>query len=252
MTTASVQHRPARLSLQPPAGLPPIPRSPVTPKDSSPHTVGRVATQHAHGRSRSDSQYPSALDRRESDASDLSTTSSGSDVEGETLMGCMMHLSVCSLPPHFDPHQDNGVDGGRKSRSRGPVMARFPAPPTPVASSPLGTREQQRKVYLGPKLSDRATGGPDAGPLIERFSCLFKDRKSLSYRKRLIAEKLLKIAEYHRKTNPKGIVSMGVAENFLMQEECIKVSRQAIHRTKQSTNTLVALHQWSGTRLALL
>ncbi|RSH90670.1 hypothetical protein EHS25_001275 [Saitozyma podzolica] len=56
-------------------------------------------------------------------------------------------------------------------------------------TSALGTREEQRRIYLGPKLSDRATGGPDAGPLIERFSCLFKD-------------------QYHCKTNPKGIVSI--------------------------------------------
>lgn len=69
-----------------------------------------------------------------------------------TLIGCFNHLSLNS------------------SKSR------FPTPPKPVAS-PLGTRDEQRKIYHGPKLSDRATGGPDAGPLIERFSCLFKDRE---------------------------------------------------------------------------
>lgn len=69
-----------------------------------------------------------------------------------TLIGCFNHLSLNS------------------SKSR------FPAPPKSVAS-PLGTRDEQRKIYHGPKLSDRATGGPDAGPLIERFSCLFKDRE---------------------------------------------------------------------------
>lgn len=52
----------------------------------------------------------------------------------------------------------------------------FPAP-EPRKVSELGTREEQRRIYQGPRLSDRATGGPDAGPLIERFSCLFKDRE---------------------------------------------------------------------------
>jgi hypothetical protein len=34
----------------------------------------------------------------------------------------------------------------------------------------------------------------------------------------------LTILEYNCVTNPKGIVSMGVAENFLMEKECIEVS----------------------------
>lgn len=69
-----------------------------------------------------------------------------------TLIGCFNHLSLNS------------------SKSR------FPAPPR-AEPSPIGTRDEQRRIYHGPKLSDRATGGPDAGPLIERFSCLFKDRE---------------------------------------------------------------------------
>jgi hypothetical protein len=69
-------------------------------------------------------------------------------------MGCFSHLTLCT-------------DAG----------PRFPPGPRPAPSTPLGTREEQRRIYLGPKLSTRATGGPDAGPLIERFSCLFKDRE---------------------------------------------------------------------------
>lgn len=71
-----------------------------------------------------------------------------------TLMGCFSHLTICT-------------DSGR----------RFPPGPGPAPSTPLGSREEQRRIYLGPALSTRATGGPDAGPLIERFSCLFKDRE---------------------------------------------------------------------------
>lgn len=90
--------------------------------------------------------------------------------DGQSLISCMSHLSVCSLPPPPPPYAstDSGVDAVKK---------RFPDPPAPRASSPLASRSEQRRIYLGPKLSDRATGGPDAGPLIERFSCLFKDRQ---------------------------------------------------------------------------
>lgn len=75
-------------------------------------------------------------------------------------MACLNNLSFC-----------NGHD------ACGLIKTRFPPSPAPMPTSPLGTRAEQRRIYLGPKLSDRATGGPDAGPLIERFSCLFKDRE---------------------------------------------------------------------------
>jgi 1-aminocyclopropane-1-carboxylate synthase len=86
------------------------------------------------------------------------------DPSSNTLISCFTHLSISTLPT-------------LNQNKSGPIVNRFPAPATPVASSKLGSREEQRKIYLGPKLSDRATGGPDAGPLIERFSCLFKDRR---------------------------------------------------------------------------
>lgn len=90
-----------------------------------------------------------------------------------TLISCMSHLSVCSLPPPPPPYPSEiGTDSQVKKH-------RFPDAPRARESSPLASRSEQRRIYLGPKLSDRATGGPDAGPLIERFSCLFKDRKSV-------------------------------------------------------------------------
>lgn len=94
--------------------------------------------------------------------------------ESHTLISCLTHLSLSSL----------------SSQTAGPVITRFPAPPPPVPSSLLGSREEQRRIYLGPKLSDRATGGPDAGPLIERFSCLFKDRVSFSRSRRISVQHL--------------------------------------------------------------
>ncbi|WVQ76353.1 hypothetical protein IAR50_006018 [Cryptococcus sp. DSM 104548] len=66
-----------------------------------------------------------------------------------------------------------------------------------------------KKDYPGPSFSSRATTGPDAGPLIDRFSCLFKN-------------------QYDAETNPQGIVSLGVAENFLMQEECFEIFTSAL------------------------
>jgi len=100
--------------------------------------------------------------------------SHGLDSDGEepnTLISSMSHLSVCSFPYPKTPEQR-----GRSLKHQ--HSQRFPDLPPPRLSSPLTSRVEQRKIYLGPKLSDRATGGPDAGPLIERFSCLFKDRKS--------------------------------------------------------------------------
>jgi len=97
-----------------------------------------------------------------------------SDGEGpDTLISTMSHLSVSSLA-----HPDTPEQRGRNLKHQ--HSQRFPDLPPPRLSSPLTSRTEQRKIYLGPKLSDRATGGPDAGPLIERFSCLFKDRRSLS------------------------------------------------------------------------
>lgn len=90
-----------------------------------------------------------------------------------TLISCMSHLSVCSLPPPPPPYATNG----RQESDHGNAKGRFPDPPRPRESSVLGSRSEQRRIYLGPKLSDRAIGRPDAGPLIERFSCLFKDRE---------------------------------------------------------------------------
>jgi 1-aminocyclopropane-1-carboxylate synthase len=99
------------------------------------------------------------------------------DSDGEepnTLISSMSHLSVSSLA-----HPDS-PDQGRGRNLKHQHSQRFPDLPPPRLSSPLTSRVEQRRIYLGPKLSDRATGGPDAGPLIERFSCLFKDRESLT------------------------------------------------------------------------
>ena len=101
------------------------------------------------------------------------TSDSAGQDENYTLISCMSHLSVCSLPPPPPPYASNGQQDLDHAKAKG----RFPEPPRPRESSVLGSRSEQRRVYLGPKLSDRATGGPDAGPLIERFSCLFKDRE---------------------------------------------------------------------------
>lgn len=83
------------------------------------------------------------------------------EYDTETLISCLTNFSLT----------------GDGDTSSGPAVTRFPKAPPPREVSELGTREEQRRIYLGPKLSDRATGGPDAGPLIERFSCLFKDRE---------------------------------------------------------------------------
>jgi 1-aminocyclopropane-1-carboxylate synthase len=106
-------------------------------------------THHNHGPVTRRPSQPRSSDRQQETHQTRPT---------DTLLSCLTHLSLCSDPACPTP---------------------FPDTPAPRASSKLGTREEQRKVYCGPKLSDRATGGPDAGPLIERFSCLFKDRESL-------------------------------------------------------------------------
>ena len=207
-TAAHAKENTKRLSLQPPAGLPQLPRSPgplsarfATRHHTAQAQVGKGHTRHAsepvsapyqstsqagvggHGEKSGGNEFAT---RRESDVSDTSISTSSDDLPDEnTLMGCMMHLSVSSLPPitcaedgtFHDGSEPAGAGSGTKVLG-GPLMTRFPLPPKAQPSSALGTREEQRKVYLGPKLSDRATGGPDAGPLIERFSCLFKDRTS--------------------------------------------------------------------------
>ncbi|WVW81724.1 hypothetical protein I302_103720 [Kwoniella bestiolae CBS 10118] len=164
-----------RYSLQPPCGLP-SPSSHTRSSSTPPST--KILTAHPD----EDDKYrePTSLD---------------DDLDSDTLISCFGSLSVSSLPP--------------KAGSGGPVITRFPRPPPPQPSSELGTREEQRRIYLGPKLSDRATGGPDAGPLIDRFSCLFQD-------------------QYDCVSNPRGIVSLGVAENFLMQEECQELISTAL------------------------
>ncbi|ODO01973.1 hypothetical protein L198_02704 [Cryptococcus wingfieldii CBS 7118] len=82
-----------------------------------------------------------------------------------------------------------------------------------ISISSLATLERStagaQKDYPGPHFSSRATTGPDAGPLIDRFSCLFKN-------------------QYDADTNPHGIVSLGVAENFLMQQECFEIFTSAL------------------------
>lgn len=156
MTTAAA-HRPKRLSLQSPAGLPHIPRTPSPSSATFTRSSSTSLTRRA---------IP--LDFKPDSAQ--STDSSSSEEEEYTLIGCLAGLSVSSLPPPISK------DGSTKQSERGPVISRFPHPAPPIPSSALGTRAEQRRIYLGPKLSDRATGGPDAGPLIERFSCLFRDR----------------------------------------------------------------------------
>lgn len=168
-------HVETRWSLQPPCGLP----SPVS-------------AHHKHDdtrASRDDHEVEEDVHGHAAKGELPDIGGEGYDLaECDTLISCLTHLSISSLPPPppFTP-SDEYVGSGKHvravsegvQRGRGPVMARFPAPPDPRPSSIIGSREEQRRIYLGPKLSDRATGGPDAGPLIERFSCLFKDREWL-------------------------------------------------------------------------
>jgi len=147
--------------------------------------------------------------------------------EPNTLISSMSHLSVSCLPYPDTPEQR-----GRNLKHQ--HSQRFPDLPPPRLSSPLASRTEQRKIYLGPKLSDRATGGPDAGPLIERFSCLFKDRKSLSevwvrelMRQSITARPILEVlypCESHQVYAWTRLIDRGVAENFLMEKECLEVS----------------------------
>ncbi|WRT63638.1 uncharacterized protein IL334_000561 [Kwoniella shivajii] len=184
-----------RYSLQAPCGLPSPLRSTTTRTSNSTGTIRsissppstRINTPQSSANGNGHSNGIGHDEYRESTLLDNSE-------ESDTLISCFGTLSIPSIP-------SNGKSGL--------IINRFPKPPPPQPSSALGTREEQRKIYLGPKLSDRATGGPDAGPLIDRFSCLFQD-------------------QYNCVTNPKGIVSLGVAENFLMQEECMELFSTAL------------------------
>lgn len=69
------------------------------------------------------------------------------DEGGDTLISCFGTLSISSLPLKDE------------------------------STEVIGAPSARTKLYPGPKLSDRATQGPDAGPLIDRFSCLFQDRE---------------------------------------------------------------------------
>lgn len=163
-------------------------------------------------------------------------TKSASCAQSETLISCLTHLSLCSPACGGDAH--------------------FPAVPPPRASSKLGSREEQRRVYLGPKLSDRATGGPDAGPLIERFSCLFKDRAcfavSAKTRRRWLMGRVQLQAQSEGyclavsgdSSAPRRfagfcrrLMDSGVAENFLMEKESLEVSRVSQHRRESDISS---------------
>jgi hypothetical protein len=139
---------PSRLSLQPPCGLPSFPRPrsrpPAVPSSSSTlRDQSTMTIPKSNGHAPTHGVGNNVQHDNDADA----------DIDTETLMSCLTHFSLGCGNDGFPPA--------------------LPPPPT----SALGTREEQRRIYLGPKLSDRATGGPDAGPLIERFSCLFKDRE---------------------------------------------------------------------------
>jgi 1-aminocyclopropane-1-carboxylate synthase len=152
-------HRQHRLSLQRPASIPSIPQSPITISTRT----STILHSHLHAKVQS---------RDANGHCDKQAGDSDSEEEGgnQTLISCLS-LSISSLLSQDDD---------------GPVVSRFPQPAPAAPSSSLGTRAEQRRIYLGPKLSDRATGGPDAGPLIERFSCLFKDRACRVYAASLI------------------------------------------------------------------
>ncbi|UOH83891.1 hypothetical protein LQV05_006629 [Cryptococcus neoformans] len=80
------------------------------------------------------------------------STATDNDRSGDTLMSCFGTLSIPSLPLEDESAEINNLSTHEKGA--------------------------QTKCYPGPKLSDRATQGPDAGPLIDRFSCLFQDHLS--------------------------------------------------------------------------
>ncbi|KAI9635941.1 pyridoxal phosphate-dependent transferase [Dioszegia hungarica] len=165
---------------------------PALPASPSPLSSARSAT---FPRPINQTRPGIAFDLPDSDPNEASTR--GTENSEYTLIGCLAGLSISTLPS---------------------------------LSSLDGESEEQRRIYLGPKLSDRATGGPDAGPLIERFSCLFKD-------------------QYNCATNPKGIVSMGVAENFLMEKECIELFSKALAKNLLASDLSYGNDLWGSRRI---
>ncbi|WWC85745.1 uncharacterized protein L201_000611 [Kwoniella dendrophila CBS 6074] len=196
-----------RYSLQPPCGLP-------SPVRSSFNDKGGIGIAPIAENGVSDLSEIDSVDGNNNDEYRESTSLDGI-AEPDTLISCFGSLSVACLPA---------------STRGGPVITRFPKPPPPRPSSRLGTREEQRRIYLGPKLSDRSTGGPDAGPLIDRFSCLFQD-------------------QYDCVSNPKGIVSLGVAENFLMQEECMELISTALRENLTPLDLSYGDSLWGSRRI---
>ncbi|KAH8085861.1 pyridoxal phosphate-dependent transferase [Filobasidium floriforme] len=79
-------------------------------------------------------------------------------------------------------------------------------------------------------MSRRVTNGPEPGPLIERFSCLFQNL-------------------YCPKTNPSGIVSLGIAENLLCAEEILSFSRKAITENLIQKDLTYGDNLWGSRRL---
>ncbi|KAL0243943.1 hypothetical protein I308_105206 [Cryptococcus tetragattii IND107] len=122
------------------------------------------------------------------------------DEDGDTLISCFGTLSISSLPPKGE------------------------------STEVIGAPSARAKLYPGPKLSDRATQGPDAGPLIDRFSCLFQD-------------------QYDCMLNPKGIVSLGVAENFLMQKQCMELFSSALQNNITPLDLSYGDSLWGSRRI---
>ncbi|KGB77237.2 hypothetical protein CNBG_3075 [Cryptococcus deuterogattii R265] len=122
------------------------------------------------------------------------------DEGGDTLISCFGTLSISSLPLKDE------------------------------STEVIGAPSARTKLYPGPKLSDRATQGPDAGPLIDRFSCLFQD-------------------QYDCMLNPKGIVSLGVAENFLMQKQCMELFSSALHNNITPLDLSYGDSLWGSRRI---
>ncbi|WVN87327.1 uncharacterized protein L203_102505 [Cryptococcus depauperatus CBS 7841] len=194
-----VIHKHTPYSLQPPCGLPSHPSHALSIKSTT-----QIATPLSSFDSRTNRQEYRELTLD----FDLGYDEYPSDEEGETLMSCFGTLSIHSPLIPFKKAQvevdDHAHEPDNESEKKRTDLS--------------DTQRRSVLTYAGPKMSDRATQGPDAGPLIDRFSCLFQD-------------------QYDSATNPKGIVSLGVAENYLMQAECIKLFENSL----QSNFTLLDL-----------